>query len=298
MAEAQSSLPSTLPDPFYGEQTVLILVGLIASGKSTFAEALENHFPRFRRCNQDNLGTRQRVEDLAYHTLREGGSPCIDRTNFNVLQRSYWITIAHAFPGTSISVIVFDTSYHVCASRLQQRTSHPTIKNIQHGMSVLRKFASDFQLPSSDEIYDHIMYIRPSDHPRPEYTRDEVLSILERLKASTRDTDTGNTQPRVQSDSSSRGTYSRSNRTRGHRGGYGYRNAQSQSRSSSTYPSASSSHGSMQRGRSFGSPRIAPRVGGSDSSDWRPHRGSSTQVPNQEKSDQQSSTASAPSGSR
>jgi hypothetical protein len=89
-----------------GEQVVLILVGLIGSGKvgifnswthrpvssneilivrqSTFAQALEKHLPgQFRRCNQDDLGNRIRVENLARRTLREGLSACIDRTNFN-----------------------------------------------------------------------------------------------------------------------------------------------------------------------------------------------------------------------
>ncbi|KAI6120791.1 AAA domain-containing protein, partial [Pisolithus croceorrhizus] len=178
------------------EQTMLILVGLVASGKSTFAEALERHFPRFRRCNQDDLGNRRLVEDLARQTLREGLSPCIDRTNFNAVQRSYWTNIARAFPSVTINVIVFDTPYHVCASRLQHRTSHPTIKDPRHGMSILANFASEFQLPSPDEGYDNILYLKPSDHPRPEYTRDEILSILTRLRASTGETGIA-VQPRV-----------------------------------------------------------------------------------------------------
>ncbi|KAH7890728.1 AAA domain-containing protein, partial [Phlebopus sp. FC_14] len=181
------------PEPFDGEQTMLILVGLIASGKSTFAEALERYFPRFRRCNQDSLGSRQQVENLARQSLQAGLSACIDRTNVNARQRSYWTAIAHEFPGTSISVIVFDTPYQACASRLQRRTSHPTIKNVQEGMAVLAKFASDLRLPMPYEGYDHILYIRPSDHLRPEYSRDDISSILQRLMASTRDTGRSNT---------------------------------------------------------------------------------------------------------
>ena len=84
-------------------QVVLILVGLIGSGKvcilgydpsicfpfllreqSTFARALEKHLPAsFRRCNQDDLGNRRRVEELARQTLQLGLSVCIDRTNFD-----------------------------------------------------------------------------------------------------------------------------------------------------------------------------------------------------------------------
>ncbi|KAG1880341.1 hypothetical protein C8R48DRAFT_767138 [Suillus tomentosus] len=176
----------TLQDlvPFAGTQTMLILVGLVASGKSTFAQALEHHFPQFRRCNQDELGTRQRVESLAHRALREGLSPCIDRCNFDAIQRSHWINIARQFPGTSISVIVFDTPYQVCSARLQERSSHPTIKDPQQGQSILARFASDLQFPQPTEGHDHILYLKPSDHPRTEYTGEDIGLILQRLQAS------------------------------------------------------------------------------------------------------------------
>ena len=53
------------------------------SMKSTFAQALENHYPKFRRCNQDDLGDRRSVEVLARRSLQEGLSVCIDRGNFD-----------------------------------------------------------------------------------------------------------------------------------------------------------------------------------------------------------------------
>jgi hypothetical protein len=51
--------------------------------QSTFAAALQQHFPQFQRCNQDDLGDRRQVENLARATLSDGHSVCIDRTNFN-----------------------------------------------------------------------------------------------------------------------------------------------------------------------------------------------------------------------
>jgi hypothetical protein len=78
---------------------LIILVGLIGSGKvktspffatarlnklqSTFAKAVERHFPRFRRCNQDELGNRKKVERLVVKTLSEGHSVIVDRTNID-----------------------------------------------------------------------------------------------------------------------------------------------------------------------------------------------------------------------
>ena len=103
--------------------------------QSTFAQALERHFPQFRRCNQDELGDRRSVEALTQQSLREGLSVVIDRTNFdercarflwwryivlNVClllrldsQRATWIRIARSVPGTLVWVIVFDTPYEV-----------------------------------------------------------------------------------------------------------------------------------------------------------------------------------------
>ncbi|KAG2344055.1 hypothetical protein BDR05DRAFT_932659 [Suillus weaverae] len=236
----------TLQDlaPFAGTRTMLILVGLVASGKSTFAQALERHFPQFRRCNQDELGTRQRVESLAHRTLREGLSPCIDRCNFDAMllrpiheniiayrQRSHWINIARQFPGTSISVIVFDTPYQVCSARLQERSSHPTIKDPQEGQSILARFASDLQFPQPNEGHDHILYLKPSDHPRPEYTGEDIGLILQRLQASSTYFKRGNVQPPQDMQTSFVSTSSASIQRRGrgygphyaHRGGRGHR---------------------------------------------------------------------------
>lgn len=152
-------------------------------------------------------------------------------------------------------------------------TSHPTIKNAQHGIAVLQKFASDFQLPSVDEEYDHLIYLRPADHPRPEYTRDDILSILGRLKASTRDAGINVTQQRsMQSYFGHTGGYSRSNRARGYRGGDGHHGHQG-----SPPP----------RGTLHGSSRFRARVGGSNRSNWR--RPGAAVTTNREKSDHQRS---------
>ncbi|KAF9054581.1 AAA domain-containing protein, partial [Panaeolus papilionaceus] len=142
-------------------KVVLILCGLIASGKSSFAEALQEFCPEFRRCNQDDLGDRRRVEQLARESLNQGLSVCIDRTNFNAVQRSYWTRIANEFPETEIWVLVFDTPYETCAARLQTRTSHPTITDPEQGLSILARFASDFEFPHPQEGFDRIAYLKP-----------------------------------------------------------------------------------------------------------------------------------------
>ncbi|KZT00666.1 P-loop containing nucleoside triphosphate hydrolase protein, partial [Laetiporus sulphureus 93-53] len=164
------------------QQVVLLLVGLVGSGKSTFAQALEAHLPHFRRCNQDDLGDRHAVEELARRTLVEGLSVCIDRTNFDERQRATWINIAREFPGTQVWVLVFDTPYEVCAERLRHRADHPTIKTPEVGLSVLARFSSQFRAPAPHEGHQRLLALRPADHPAPEYAREDVLAILRRVR--------------------------------------------------------------------------------------------------------------------
>ncbi|OCH88384.1 P-loop containing nucleoside triphosphate hydrolase protein [Obba rivulosa] len=165
-------------------QVVLLLVGFIGSGKSTFAQALEQHFPRFRRCNQDDLGDRRRVEATARQALSQGLSVCIDRTNIDVGQRKTWINIAREFPETQVWVIVFDTPYEVCMERLRERTNHPTIRTPEHGYSILARFRNQYEPPVPWEGHSRLIKLKPSDHPSATYTAEDISAILRRLQAS------------------------------------------------------------------------------------------------------------------
>jgi len=169
------------------EQVVLVLVGLVASGKSTFAEALQEHLPRFRRCNQDDLGNRREVERVARQSLQQGLSVCIDRTNFNAQQRNTWFNIAREFSVPSW-VLVFDTPYEVCVERLRTRQNHPTIRDAGHGVMILERFRVEFEPPSPAEGYDRILSLKASERISAEYSSSELSTIIDRLKVSSPDT--------------------------------------------------------------------------------------------------------------
>ncbi|KAK0467292.1 AAA domain-containing protein [Desarmillaria tabescens] len=205
------------------EKIVLILVGLIGSGKSTFAQALQDHFPNFRRCNQDDLGNRWVVEQLARDSLRQGLSVCVDRTNFNEAQRKHWIQIAQEFPGTLIWVIVFDTPYEVCVSRLRERKSHPTIETPEQALNVLARFASEFVPPMSHEGYHRCLYFSASDHPSPTYSESDISTILQRVRNSVPASPSVSAPSRTFISKAPRGSRpfpAFSNRNSGGRGGY------------------------------------------------------------------------------
>ncbi|KAI0272677.1 P-loop containing nucleoside triphosphate hydrolase protein [Gloeopeniophorella convolvens] len=166
------------------ERAVIILVGLIGSGKSTFAEALQEHIPQIRRCNQDELGNRRNVEDLSRSCLRRGLSVCIDRTNFDATQRSHWIDIAHEVPGTAVWVVVLDTPYDVCVARLRNRRYHPTITDADTGIRILSRFASTWEPPDPREGYDKLISLGLAQQPAAGYSKPDVLAVLQRLRDS------------------------------------------------------------------------------------------------------------------
>ncbi|GJE91124.1 hypothetical protein PsYK624_072730 [Phanerochaete sordida] len=151
--------------PTQNERKVLILVGLVGSGKSTFAEALQAYLPQFRRCSQDELGDRRAVEALARSSLRDGLSVCIDRTNVDPQQRLTWVRIAREFPGTLVWVLEFDTPYEICEQRLMTRTSHPTITSPELAISVLQRFRSQYQSPQLWEGFDQMLSLHLEDQP-------------------------------------------------------------------------------------------------------------------------------------
>lgn len=127
-------LPSVHPRVFFSPpppplplaappRLVLVLVGLQGSGKTTFAEGLAGG-GGWTRVSQDCLGSRRRCEELAAATLREGGSPVIDRTNLRSRQRAPWLALAVA-AGVPCHCLVFDhLSLPACAARVAARQGH------------------------------------------------------------------------------------------------------------------------------------------------------------------------------
>ncbi|CCA69545.1 hypothetical protein PIIN_03484 [Serendipita indica DSM 11827] len=161
---------------------VVILVGLVGSGKSTFAKALETHFPQFRRLNQDELKDRRRVERLTLQTLSEGLSVIIDRTNIDQKQRKTWVDIADQFSRVEAWVITMNTPYEECAARLRTRTDHPTIKNWATAQVVLKRFSNEFEEPSPMEGFDKMYDLAP--HPTGIWEKKDIAKVLREIESS------------------------------------------------------------------------------------------------------------------
>jgi hypothetical protein len=91
-------------------QMMVILYGIPGSGKSTLAQRMVHEFhphnPYWISLNQDALGSRKIVERHTHDALQSGYNVIIDRCNFDVAQRKYWIQIAweHSFHSPSLAL--------------------------------------------------------------------------------------------------------------------------------------------------------------------------------------------------
>ncbi|KAG8955801.1 hypothetical protein FRC03_011045 [Tulasnella sp. 419] len=148
-------------------QVLIILVGLIGSGKTEFAKALTDRYPGIVRYNQDELGDRRHVERKVHETLQAGGSVCVDRTNVDPSQRWTWIDIGRQYPNVDIWCVLLDTPYSICRERLRSRESHPTIKDFDTALKVLNIFSRSFKPPFRSEGFDFVFKLPPT-RPRRE----------------------------------------------------------------------------------------------------------------------------------
>ncbi|EUC55720.1 AAA domain protein [Rhizoctonia solani AG-3 Rhs1AP] len=155
---------------------LIILCGLVGSGKSTFATALQREFPEFRRCNQDELGRREDVEREVSAALSQGLSVCVDRTNFDPSQRRTWIDIARQYSNVEIWGITMDTPMDTCHARLIERKNHPTLRTPEKAVEVLSRFSSQFVPIKLDEGFNRLYSLTPNGSP--DYTSEELENIL------------------------------------------------------------------------------------------------------------------------
>lgn len=111
---------------------LVVLCGLVGSGKSTLACAAVDAWPgTWRRCSQDELGSRRAVERQAREALLRGEHVLIDRTNMDREQRAHWLRLAHKVrPVRPVmtSLLWLDVDARVCWARLAARQGHPTLR--------------------------------------------------------------------------------------------------------------------------------------------------------------------------
>ncbi|GAA5929874.1 hypothetical protein JCM1841_001246 [Sporobolomyces salmonicolor] len=175
--------PAATDVPVASQQQLIILAGVVGSGKSSLSSAWVRYLPDWARVNQDDLGDRRTCEQVVRSHLSQGRSVILDRQNFDVGQRRTWLEIASEFPGVKVGGMVMGTTIEECRSRLLLRQSHPTIDNPRLALSLLDKFTSLWQTPRLDEGFDQLITL-PSLPPPSSIHAGLLLSLLSLLHAS------------------------------------------------------------------------------------------------------------------
>ncbi|WFD33061.1 hypothetical protein MSPP1_004118 [Malassezia sp. CBS 17886] len=155
-------------DALRDEQHLVVLSGLIGSGKSSFAAAVVETWPElWVRCNQDEMGNRRTVYAAARRALQEGKNVLIDRTNIDRGQRADWLVLARARRLVT-SLLFFDTPVELCRARLWARRDHPTIRTPQDAFRVLAMFRGSLVYPSAErpEGFDTMLVLHAAALPR------------------------------------------------------------------------------------------------------------------------------------
>ena len=130
----------------------IMLMGLPASGKSTFANRLQQGLGSDKiktiLVNQDLLGRKACIQRAgqASKTTRI----ILDRCNLTVAERLEWLKIMHS--PSDVALVYFATPADTCIRRAFLRLNHPTMGQGKGGApSIIPKLAKSVQVPTTKE---------------------------------------------------------------------------------------------------------------------------------------------------
>lgn len=139
--------------PVIDPNTVIIIVGSPASGKST---ACRKYWPRHVRINQDRLGTRKKCLSLFKHFMKRGYPVVVDNTNPTLVGRADYIKFAKEAGRPVICCYMtasLELARHLGAYRaITQRI--PPIPDVAY-----RFYTSRFETPTLKEGFDEIVCV-------------------------------------------------------------------------------------------------------------------------------------------
>lgn len=171
-----TGIPNVLaPNYQKSVQKMIILCGLPASGKSTFANRLIEHNSHWARVNQDEMKTRKNCEVNAKTAFQRSQSVIVDRCNFDYSQRNVWVKLATKMKCNDIICVSLNFSKDVCKGRIQKRENHPTIRSGDEGVVIIDKFSSQFLPPILCEGFSQVIEVSTEEK------FDEVVLALSKI---------------------------------------------------------------------------------------------------------------------
>eukprot|EP00405_Crypthecodinium_cohnii_P010526 CAMPEP_0206430020 /NCGR_PEP_ID=MMETSP0324_2-20121206/6574_1 /ASSEMBLY_ACC=CAM_ASM_000836 /TAXON_ID=2866 /ORGANISM="Crypthecodinium cohnii, Strain Seligo" /LENGTH=1105 /DNA_ID=CAMNT_0053895785 /DNA_START=60 /DNA_END=3378 /DNA_ORIENTATION=+ len=140
---------------------LVMMVGLIGSGKSTFAKVLESA-AGYVRINQDEQG-RSGCEEALQKALKNSKKGdvrmVLDRCNLTKDERKQWREACGNPKSEDIVCIFFNFNLEACKIQAAARTNHPTIKQ-GGGARILDEEAKLLQPPDASEKFGKLIEVK------------------------------------------------------------------------------------------------------------------------------------------
>lgn len=134
------------------EKTMVLLMGLQGSGKSTFYQ--KYLADRFVRVNLDTLKTRYQEKLLIDRCLAEGTSFAVDNTNPTREDRARYISVARA-AGYRVVGYFLESKLQECIARNDRRTGTARVP-----AKAIAATSNRLQLPSGSEGFDALYFVK------------------------------------------------------------------------------------------------------------------------------------------
>ncbi|VBB18761.1 dual specificity phosphatase [Yasminevirus sp. GU-2018] len=139
--------------------SVVMMVGLPASGKSTTSKIIAEQLDNVEIVSQDDIREKGMCEELfSKYTKKSGTTVILDRCNPTVEERRYWLDM-NLSSDKNVWCIYFDSNIEECKWRIKNRTDHPTVKASQ-GERIVENVAKSLVPPSLKEGFTKIEVIR------------------------------------------------------------------------------------------------------------------------------------------
>lgn len=134
-------------------KSIFILIGIQASGKTTFCN---EYFNDFNIISLDIIKTRKKEEKAINEIINSGKNLVIDNTNTTIEERKKYIDIAQQNKYKTVG-IYFRSSVDECLKRNSKRRNNVPLKGILAA-------AKKLEQPSYTENFDELYYVKIEDN--------------------------------------------------------------------------------------------------------------------------------------
>lgn len=137
--------------------TIVLLVGLPGSGKTTYAEQYKNN-PQWVVISQDQLLKLDKCILMTQDAVANGKNVMIDRCNTTMAQRAHWVKIAKQYHVHAVCWIL-STPVDECKRRASSRPEHPTLSRMSANR-VISMLARTYTVPLLAEGFASVQMLK------------------------------------------------------------------------------------------------------------------------------------------